>query len=151
MKLAIPEYDWRLEKCFSFKNPTDANCDECPDPLQKCCVIATEQKRRAVATIEYQSNRFKKYEKRAHDAEAKFRAAKKQLDDPPMYFSAIDCDTREEIDVYPLHETRDFMDRIKAALHGKAEVPPASSLGLEMALSSKPKKDRARTKGEDMN
>jgi hypothetical protein len=39
-----------------------------------------------------------------------------ELDNPPMYFSALDYETREEIDVYPLREVRDFMDRLKMAL-----------------------------------
>jgi hypothetical protein len=41
---------------------------------------------------------------------------KEELDNPPMYFAAIDFETREEIDVYPLREVRDFMDRLKMAL-----------------------------------
>lgn len=59
---------------------------------------------------------FKKQALHSGELEDKFCSFSEQLDNPPMYFAAIDYETREAIDVYPLREVRDFMDRLKAAI-----------------------------------
>lgn len=110
----------KLEQHKQFKNQvSDLECrlaeaEKERDTLQMVCNSVEAQIKKDVT-------RFMEEQKRADDVESRLRTGSEELDNPPMYFAALDCETKEEIDVYPLREVRGFMDRLKAALDGEAE------------------------------
>lgn len=40
---AEKNYNWRLEKCFGFRDATDINCESCPPILLEYCIIVTKK------------------------------------------------------------------------------------------------------------